>query len=193
MFASCCLELLKLPLILSIRLLNIDQRPGQNPFFTCHGPLFAFITGINRAKGCLAILQYGLQIYVAALLTGHSVKPMLTDTRSTAVRFRDTGVPYFAVSNLQASAMHVVTGPKLFGQFRGSDVLFAGQEGSPVLGWWPSQLDFAMEGLAGSSTQQPPRLILPPHVNVSGSLSFFPKLTRMWGELLRSPQPGMWV
>jgi hypothetical protein len=28
-----------------------------------------------------------------------------------------------------------------------------------VLGWWPSQLDFAMEGLAGSSAQQPPRLI----------------------------------
>jgi hypothetical protein len=79
--------------------------------------VFAFITGINRAKGCLAILQYGLHIYVAALLTGHSVKPMLTDTRSTTVRFRNTGVPYFAVNNLQASAMHVVTGPKRLGSF----------------------------------------------------------------------------
>jgi hypothetical protein len=152
--------------------------------------LFAFVTGINRAKGRLAILQYGLHIYVAALLTGHSVKPMLTDTRSTAVRFRDAGVPYFAVSNLQASAMHVMTCPKLSGQPWGSDVLFAGQEGSPVLGWWPSQLDFAMEGLAGSSAQQPPRLILPPHVNVSGSLSFFPKLTHMWGELLQTSTTG---
>jgi hypothetical protein len=43
--------------------------------------LFAFVTGINRAKGSLAIFQYGLQIWVAALLTGHSVKPMLSDTR----------------------------------------------------------------------------------------------------------------
>jgi hypothetical protein len=152
--------------------------------------VFAFITGINRAKGCLAILQYGLQIYVAALLTGHSVKPMLVDTRSTAVRFRDTGVPYFAVDNLQASAMHVMTGSKLFGPSWGSDVLFAGQEGSPVLGWWPSRLDFAMEGLAGSSAQQPPRLIIPPQVNVSGSLSVIPKLTRMWGELVHTLTTG---
>jgi hypothetical protein len=36
-----------------------------------------------------------------------------------------------------------------------------------VLGWWPSQMDFAMEGLAGSSAQQPPRLFLPPHVDMS--------------------------
>jgi hypothetical protein len=152
--------------------------------------MFAFMTGINRAKGCLAILQYGLQIYVAALLTGHSVKPMLVDTRSTAVRFRDTGVPYFAVDNLQASAMHVMTGSKLFGPSWGSDVLFAGQEGSPALGWWPSRLDFAMERLAGSSAQQPPRLIIPPQVNVSGSLSVIPKLTRMWGELVHTLTTG---
>jgi hypothetical protein len=152
--------------------------------------MFAFITGINRAKGCLAILQYGLQIYVAALLTGHSVKPMLVDTRSTAVRFRDTGVPYFAVNSLQASAMHVMTGSKMFGPSWGSDVLFAGQEGSPVLGWWPSRLDFAMEGLAGSSAQQPPRLIIPPQVNVSGSLSVIPKFTRMWGELVHTLTTG---
>jgi hypothetical protein len=152
--------------------------------------VFAFITGVNRARGCLAIPQYGLQIYVAALLTRHSVKPMLTDTRSTAVRFGNTGVPHFVASNLQASAMHVVTGPKLFGQFRGSDLLFAGQEGSPVMGWWPSQLDFAMEGLAGLSTQRPPRLVLPPQVNVSGSLSVISKLTCMWGKLLHASTAG---
>jgi hypothetical protein len=146
--------------------------------------MFALITGINRAKGCLVILQYGLHIYVAALLIGHSVKPMLVDTRSTTVRFGDTSVPYFVVDNLQASAMHVMIGPKLFGPSWGSDVMFAGQEGSQVLGWWPSQLDAAAGGLTGSSAQQPPRLIIPPHVNVSGSMFVASKLTRMRGELL---------
>jgi hypothetical protein len=77
--------------------------------------VFSFITWINRAKGCIAIMQYGLHIYVAALLTGHSVKPMMVNTRSTSVRFRDTGVPYFAIDNLQALAMHVMNGPKMFG------------------------------------------------------------------------------
>jgi hypothetical protein len=152
--------------------------------------VLAFVTGINRAKGCLAILQYGLHVYVATLLTGHSVKPMPVDTRSTTVRFRDTCVPYFAVDNLQASVMHVMTGSKLPGPSWGSDVMFACQEGSPLLGWWPSQLDFATKGLAGSSAQQPPRLIIPPHVNVSGSLSVASKLTRMWGELLYTLTTG---
>jgi hypothetical protein len=152
--------------------------------------VFAFITRINRTKGRLAILQYGLQIYVMALLTGHSVKHMLMDTRSTHGRFRNVGVPYFADNNLQASVMHGVTGPKLFGQFRGSNVMFAGHEGSLVLGWWPNQVEFSVEGLAVSPAQQPPRLILPPQVNMYGSMSVTPKLTHCWGELLQTSTTG---
>jgi hypothetical protein len=148
--------------------------------------MFASITWIHRAKGCLATMQYGLQTYVATLLTGHSVKHMMMHTRSTFVRFRKTSVPYFAVVNMQASAMHIMTGPKMLGRSLGSDVLFAGHEGSPVMCWWPIQLHFDAEGLGGSSAHQPPRPILPPHVNVSGSLSVISKPTRAWGGILHT-------